>query len=53
MELKDYLLGEMKRLNRINDSLEKKIGQEKNFNNEPEQILNNIKTMCEIVSTIN
>ena len=26
MELKDYLLGEMKRLNRIYDSLEKKMG---------------------------
>lgn len=39
MEIKDYLLDEMKRLNRLNDSLEKKINQEKDFNNEPEQIV--------------
>ena len=48
MEIKDYLLDEMKRLNRLNDSLEKKINREQAVNNEPEQIVKNILAMCEI-----
>lgn len=52
MEIKDYLLDEMKRLNRLNDSLEKKINQEKNFNNESEQIVCNVKAMCDIATII-
>ena len=52
MEIKDYLLDEMKRLNRLNDILEKKINQEKDFNNEPEQIVCNVKAMCDIADII-
>jgi hypothetical protein len=52
MEIKDYLLDEMKRLNRLNDILEKKINQEKDFNNEPEQIVCNVKAMCDIAEII-
>lgn len=52
MEIRDYLLDEMKRLNRINDGLEKKINQGKNFNDEPEQIVCNVKAMCDIAEII-
>lgn len=52
MEVQDYVLDEMKRLNRINDILEKKINQEQINNNEPEQIVNNVKAMCEIANRI-
>ncbi len=52
MEIKDYLLDEMKRLNRLNDSLEKKINQEQAVNNEPEQIINNVKVICTIANTV-
>lgn len=48
MEINDYLKDEMKRLNRMNDLLEKKINQEQAVNNEPEQILKNVLAMCEI-----
>ena len=40
MDIKDYLKDEMKRLNRINDLLEKKINQKEIPNGEPEQIVN-------------
>ena len=52
MEVRDYLLDEMKRLNRLNDSLEKKFNKEQAVNNEPEQIVCNIKAMCEIANII-
>ena len=52
MNINDYLMDELKRLNRLNDSLEKKINQEKNFNNEPEQIVCNVKAMCDIAEII-
>lgn len=51
METRDYLKDEMKRLNRINDSLEKKINNNQAVANEPEQIVNNVKAMCEIANT--
>lgn len=51
METRDYLKDEMKRLNRINDSLEKKINNNQVVANEPEQIVNNVKAMCEIANT--
>lgn len=51
MKSEDYLMDELKRLNRMNDLLEKKINQGNAFNNEPEQIVNNVKAMCEIVNT--
>ena len=51
MEIKDYLLDEMKRLNRRNDLLEKAINNGV-INNEPEQILSNVKAMCEIANTV-
>lgn len=52
MNKSDYLLDELKRLNRMNDLLEKKINQEKAFNNEPEQIVKNIDAMCKIANII-
>ncbi len=52
MEVKDYLKDELKRLNRMNDLLEKKINQQQTVSNEPEQIVNNVKAMCEIANTI-
>lgn len=52
MEIRDYLLDEMKRLNRLNDNLEKKIIKEQAINNEPEQIVCNVRAMCEIANTI-
>lgn len=52
MNIKDYLTDEMKRLNRMNDLLEKKINKNDVVNNEPEQIVSNVKAMCEIANTI-
>ena len=50
--IEDYLLDEMKRLNRQNDILEKKINQGEAVNNEPEQIVCNVKAMCDIAEII-
>ena len=52
MNIKDYLTDEMKRLNRMNDLLEKKINKNDVVNNEPEQIVSNVKAMCEIAKTL-
>lgn len=52
MGIQDYLLDELKRLNRMNDLLEKKINQGTAIDNEPEQLVCNVKTICEIVNTI-
>lgn len=52
MDIQDYMLDEMKRLNRLNDNLEKKINNEQAINNEPEQIVCNVKAMCEIANII-
>lgn len=52
MNIQDYLLDEMKRLNRLNDCLEKKINKENTEGNEPEQIVNNVKAMCDIATII-
>lgn len=52
MEIRDYLKDELKRLNRMNDLLEKDINTGK-LNVEPEQIVNNVKAMCEIAITLN
>lgn len=52
MTEKDYLLDELKRLNRLNDSLEKNFIRNDFIKNEPEQIKNNVLTMCEIVKAI-
>lgn len=51
MNTSDYLLDELKRLNRMNDLLEKKINQGNGFNNDPEQIVKNVNAMCEIANT--
>ena len=48
MEIKDYLKDELKRLNRMNDLLEKKINQGQAAGYEPEQIVKNTLAMCEI-----
>lgn len=52
MSVNGYLMDEIKRLNRMNDLLEKEINKGNATNNEPEQILKNISTMCEIVRSI-
>ena len=52
MDIRDYLNDELKRLNRMNDSLEKEINKGNVINNEPEQIVNNVKAMCEIAKII-
>lgn len=52
MEVRDYLKDEMKRLNRMNDLLEKKVNQNDAVNNEPEQIVSNVIAMCEIAKII-
>ena len=52
MDIRDYLLDEIKRLNRLNDGLEKKINREQAINNEPEQIVCNIQALCEIANII-
>lgn len=52
MKIEEILLDEMKRLNRLNDSLEKMIIKEKAFNNEPEQIVCNIEAMCQIAKIV-
>lgn len=48
MNVNDYLKDELKRLNRMNDLLEKKINQGQAINDEPEQIVFNVLAMCEI-----
>lgn len=48
MNINDYLKDELKRLNRMNDLLEKKINQGKAMNGEPELIVCNVLAMCEI-----
>lgn len=52
MSINDYLLDEAKRLNRMNDLLEKKIDKGEAINNEPEQIVKNIITICQIFNTL-
>ena len=52
MKITDYLKDELKRLNRMNDLLEKKINQNQAVNNEPEQIIDNVLAMCKIARTI-
>ncbi len=52
MEIADYMKDELKRLNRMNDLLEKKINQGNINSNEPEQIVNNASAMCEIANVI-
>ena len=53
MEIKDYLKDELKRLNRMNDKIEKEINTGRAINNEPEQIVNNVKAKCKIAITLN
>lgn len=52
MNIKEILLDEIKRLNRLNDNLEKKINKEEVFSNEPEQIVCNVEAMCDIARII-
>lgn len=52
METRDYLTDELKRLNRMNDLLEKKINKGEAINNEPEQIVTNALAMCQIASLL-
>lgn len=52
MDIRDYLLDEMKRLNRLNDKLEKEINTGNVMNNEPEQIVNNVNSICKITDSM-
>ncbi len=52
MKTIDYLKDELKRLNRINDLLEKKILKEEIVKNEPEQLVSNVNAMCQIANAI-
>lgn len=52
MKVEDYLKDEIKRLNRMNDILEKKINTSTLIDNEPEQIVNNVLAICEIASKL-
>ena len=52
MNVNEYLMDEMKRLNRLNDNLEKNINKGIVANNEPDQIVNNIKVMCNIADIL-
>lgn len=52
MDLRDYLKDELKRLNRMNDLLEKNINQGVATKSEPEQIVNNVLAMCEIANKL-
>lgn len=52
MSIQDYLTDEMKRLNRMNDLLEKRINQGQAIDNEPEQIVCNVKAMCNIADRL-
>lgn len=51
-EIKNILKDEFKRLNRMNDLLEKKINTTTLHNNEHDIIKNNVLAMCEIVNNI-
>lgn len=52
MKIKDYLIDELKRLNRMNELLEKQINQGSVKDNESERMVSNVKAMCEIANTI-
>lgn len=52
MDINDYLKDELKRLNRINSTLEDNINENVILNNEHKQIICNIKAMCEIAKII-
>ena len=52
MKINDYLIDELKRLSRLNDILEKEISKKTIIGKEPEQIVNNVETMCEIANTV-
>lgn len=52
MSINDYLLDEIKRLNRMNDLLEKEINKGDAKNNEPEQIVNNVNVINSVARTI-
>ncbi len=52
MDIYNYLKDELKRFNRMNDLLEKKINKNEAISNEPEQIICNVIAMCEIATTI-
>lgn len=47
-----YLMNELKRLNKINCLLEYKMRKAFVIENEPEQIANNVRTMCEIADRL-
>lgn len=53
MEIRDYLKDELKRLNRLNDKLEKDINKKEFSIKENELIINNTLAMCEIAKAYN
>ncbi len=52
MDIASYLKDELRRLNRINDLLEKQMNKADVITNEPEQIVNNVRAMCEIAKSM-
>lgn len=48
----EYLKNELKRLNKINCLLEDKMRKADVIENEPEQIVNNVRAMCEIADRL-
>lgn len=52
MDIAGYLKDELRRLNRINDLLEKQMNKADVITNEPEQIVNNVRAMCEIAKSM-
>lgn len=53
-KIKSILIDELKRLNRMNDILEKKINiaEDDFIENEPERIISNVQAMCQITCSI-
>lgn len=52
MNTVEYLKDELKRLNRMNDLLEKEINKGAVINKEHEQIVDNVLAMCEIANSL-
>lgn len=50
--VRDYLADELKRLNRINDKMEKNVNIDNVFNEPEQKIVNNVLAMCQIANTI-
>ena len=52
MDIAGYLKDELRRLNRISDLLERQMNKADVITNEPEQIVNNVRAMCELADKL-